>query len=409
MADIVIIETYIGRLPETTVKHVRKNRRQNYSPPTHTNNSSTITIQVTSESSALTGNITTDSSPISNPNPSLSESNSTLGSNGSKDGVCKDKKKSVDMTDQLNKFPDSRILDISRSQSMDSSFDKNRDKVNNKSECLPEDNLRRSLDFTSLMVPNRESNSGDFQKPRKSITGSDLQSSEEDLTARMNEYNKSKSVGGVVIGSTDNSRRNVTLRSIRRLSRDLTKEDIIAKQKSIICDYHKVASTEKPPITRLSRDISSEDVIAKQKSIIGDYDYHKMGSTENLEDSMCPDVEFTSNNQLCSDPSCSLRMSKSKHLFRSISLPATSGIWADIGRFSKKVGEKKALFIPLLKCYYIQIIWFNLMKFDFSVHYTQRNLFKILLNQPEIRLCSTFSDWLEPNGHPFVSKSIGKW
>ena len=34
--------------------------------------------------------------------------------------------------------------------------------------------------------------------------------------------------------------------------------------------------------------------------------------------------------------------------------------------------------------------------------YTQRNLFEILLNQPEIRLYLPFSDW-------FGSKLIGKW
>ena len=41
--------------------------------------------------------------------------------------------------------------------------------------------------------------------------------------------------------------------------------------------------------------------------------------------------------------------------------------------------------------------------------YTHRKLFKILLNQPEIRLSLPFSDYLEPNGRQFGSESIGKW
>ena len=41
--------------------------------------------------------------------------------------------------------------------------------------------------------------------------------------------------------------------------------------------------------------------------------------------------------------------------------------------------------------------------------YIQRNLFEILLNQPEIRLYLPFPIDLDPNGRPFGSKSIGKW
>ena len=38
----------------------------------------------------------------------------------------------------------------------------------------------------------------------------------------------------------------------------------------------------------------------------------------------------------------------------------------------------------------------------------QRNHFEILLNQPEIRFYLHFPIYLDPNGRPFGSKSIGK-
>ena len=50
------------------------------------------------------------------------------------------------------------------------------------------------------------------------------------------------------------------------------------------------------------------------------------------------------------------------------------------------------------------------MILDSKWHYTQRNLFEILLNQPEIRFYLPFSERFgTANGLPFGPKSIGTW